>query len=157
MKSRTRDPPPVEIDTARQGGDEPTLVTGSGAGAPVKLSSSPPSPSPIEPSVQRRSSCGRLPRASVCREWEQPSRFPELSPNGPFGQLRCVPELMPTAFEFLFLFRMCCRKLRAQRRFREVPWSTDLVPSLTTGRLQLNWTFSFPREALYNLRHLWVR
>src|ERR1700686_3993866 len=64
---------------------------------------------------------------------------------------------MRTAFWCLFLFHMRCRKLQAQHRFREVPWSTDLAPSSTTGRVQLNWTFSFPREALYQLWQLWVR
>ena len=124
----------------------------SGLRSFAKPSSFGPSPSPIWPFVQRRSSYVRPPRVSVCREWEQPSRFPEPSPKVLFGQPRSSPELISTAFEFLFLFRMCCRKLQAQRRFREVPWSTDLVPSLTTGRLPLNWTFSFfLAEGLYKL------
>jgi hypothetical protein len=110
----------------------------------IKQSSSPPSPSPIAPSVQRRSSFVQLPRACVWHVWERPSPFPEPLPNAFFGQPRSLHELMRTAFEFPFPFRMTCQKLPAQRRFHEVRWSTDLVPSLTTGRLRLNWSLSSP-------------
>src|SRR6476620_1204198 len=39
---------------------------------------------------------------------------------------------------------MSCRTLRAQRRCREVLWSTDLAPSSTDGPLPLTWTLSSP-------------
>ena len=118
--------------------------------------SSRPSPSPIAPFVQRRSSFVRLPKACASDESEQllpgPLCFPALLPNVFFGQLRSLPEPMRTVFGCLFLFHMRYRKLQAQHRFREVPLSIDLVPSLTTARLQLNWTLSFPSREIVSKR-----
>ena len=64
--------------------------------------------------------------------------FPEPLTNAPFVQPRSAPAPTRRAFEYLFPFRMRCRKLQAQHQSREVPWSTDLVPSLEAARLQLN-------------------
>jgi hypothetical protein len=99
---------------------------------------------PIGPFVQQRSSFARLQRASVCHAQEQPSLFPETSPNAPFGQRQSSPEPTRTTFEFLFPFRMFCRMRQAPPQFLEVRWPTYPVPSLTTGRLRLNWSLNSP-------------
>lgn len=111
-------------------------------GNSVKPFSFRPSPVPIEPSLQRRSSFVQLQRACVCHVSEQPSPFSEPLPTVLFEQPQSSRELTRTAFEVLFLFRMTCQKRRARHQFHGVLWSTDLVPSLTTGRLRPNWSLS---------------
>jgi hypothetical protein len=65
----------------------------------IKPSSSPPSPSPIAPSAQRRSSSAQLPRVSVSlgseQLWIESSRLHLVCilPNALFGRLRSSPEL----------------------------------------------------------------
>ena len=124
-------------------------------------SSFPPSPSPIAPFGQRRSSFVQLPRASGFSVSALPCsdhlRSLGLSPNALFVQPRSAPELTPTAFGFLFPFRTICRMLRAQRRCDEVPRSTDLVPSLANGQLPPDWTLSSPRKGLYQDAASWLR
>lgn len=94
--------------------------------------------------MQQRSSFARLQRASVCRAQEQPSLSPEPLPNAPFGQPRSSREPTRTAFEVLFSFRTLCRTRQAPHQFLEVQWLTYPVPSLTTGRLGINWSLNSP-------------
>jgi hypothetical protein len=108
----------------------------------AKPSSSPPSPSPIAPFAQQRSSFAQLPRVSVSHESGQPSPLSELLPIALVGQPRSAHELTWTAFRCRSPFCMFYRMLRARHRCDEVPWSTDLVPSLTDEPLPLDWTLS---------------
>ena len=117
----------------------------------LRLSSWPPSPSPIAPSAQLRSSFAQQRRGSAYlgseNLWIASSRLQLfcILPNGLFGRLRSVTELTQRAF--WCPFHMPCRKLRVQRRCRAVPSLNDSAPSSTTGRLPLNWTLSSPSHS----------
>lgn len=115
-------------------------------------SSFPTSLLPIEPFAPRRSSSGQMLTSCSFREKEQPSSvlhcFLETSPTVLSVQPRSAPELTQTVSWYLFRFRMPCQKLLRQRRRREAPWIDDFVPSLTDGRLRLNWTLSSPSRGI---------
>ena len=114
--------------------------------------SSPPSPVPISPFVQRRSSYGQLPTVSAFQSG-QPSPFPGPLPNALFEQPRSAPELTRTVFEFLFAFHMRYRKLQAQHRCREdlVKRSCSFFNNRTTPA-KLSIEFPLARDCIKMLR-----
>jgi hypothetical protein len=120
----------------------------------AKPSSSQPSRSPIVPFAQRRSSFVQLPTSLASEPCQRLSSvlhsLPEPLPTVLFVQPPSAPEPTRTPSECQFPFHMLCQKPQAQHRFREAPSSTDLVPSLRTGRSQFHCSsnFSLARDCI---------